>query len=239
MKDVLDTELQLFLRSILPDEDAVQTELRDYADAHHISVVDPEVGYLLHLLTGLVQPNNVLEIGTAIGIYIARAIKEGRLTTIELQEERHVMALEYFKRAGVAEKIHAICGDARELVPQLDEQYDMIFMDAAKGQYIHFMPDTGSMMAMFERSTGRLPDIIMGKPYAYTVDYVTNRIGCKREEIAFVGDRLETDIAIGTKNGLKAVLVYTGVTTPEMYEKSEIKATVTFENIGELGKALI
>ena len=142
MKDVLDTELQLFLRSILPDEDAIQAELRDYADAHHISVVDPEVGYLLHLLTGLVQPNNVLEIGTAIGcsgIYIARAIKEGRLTTIELQEERHVMALEYFKRAGVAEKIHAICGDARELVPQLDEQYDMIFMDAAKGQYMEFL----------------------------------------------------------------------------------------------------
>ena len=59
------------------------------------------------------------------------------------------------------------------------------------------------------------------------------------EEIAFVGDRLETDIAIGVKNGLKAVLVYTGVTTPEMYEKSDIKATVAFENIGELGKALI
>ena len=102
-----------------------------------------------------------------------------------------------------------------------------------------FMPDTGSMIALFERSTGRTPDIIMGKPYAYTVDYVTNRIGCKREEVAFVGDRLETDIAIGVKNGLKAVLVYTGVTTPEMYEKSEIKATVAFENIGELGKALI
>lgn len=102
-----------------------------------------------------------------------------------------------------------------------------------------FMPDTGSMIAMFERSTGRTPDLIMGKPYAFTVDYVTNRIGCKREEVAFVGDRLETDIAIGVKNGLKAVLVYTGVTTPEMYEKSDIKATVAFENIGELGKALI
>lgn len=102
-----------------------------------------------------------------------------------------------------------------------------------------FMPDTGSMIAMFERSTGRTPDLIMGKPYAFTVDYVTNRIGCKREEVAFVGDRLETDIAIGVKNGLKAVLVYTGVTTPEMYEKSEIKATVAFENIGELGRALI
>lgn len=102
-----------------------------------------------------------------------------------------------------------------------------------------FMPDVGAFMALFEASTGRKPDLIMGKPYAYTVDYVTNKIGCKREEIAFVGDRLETDIAIGVKNGLKAVLVYTGVTTPEMYEKSEIKASVAFENIGELGKALI
>lgn len=142
MKDVLDTQLQLFLRSILPDEDDVQTELRNYADEHHISVVDPEVGYLLHLLTGLVQPKNVLEIGTAIGcsgIYIARAMREGMLTTIELQEERHTMALEYFKRAGVSNKIHAVCGDAREIVPKLDDQYDMIFMDAAKGQYMEFL----------------------------------------------------------------------------------------------------
>ncbi len=102
-----------------------------------------------------------------------------------------------------------------------------------------FMPDAGAFIALIKASTGREPDLVMGKPYAYTVDYVTNRIGCKREEVAFVGDRLETDIAIGVKNGLKAVLVYTGVTTPEMYEKSDIKATAAFENIGELGKALI
>ena len=102
-----------------------------------------------------------------------------------------------------------------------------------------FMPDVGAFIALIKASTGREPDLIMGKPYAFTVDYVTNRIGCKREEVAFVGDRLETDIAIGVKNGLKAVLVYTGVTTPEMYEKSDIKATAAFENIGELGKALI
>ena len=94
-----------------------------------------------------------------------------------------------------------------------------------------FMPDVGSYMALIKASTGREPDLIMGKPYAYTVDYVTNRIGCKREEVAFVGDRLETDIAIGVKNGLKAVLVYTGVTTPEMYEKSDIKATCTAESL--------
>ena len=102
-----------------------------------------------------------------------------------------------------------------------------------------FMPDVGAFIAMFEASTGRLPDLIMGKPYGFTVDYVTNRIGCSREEICFVGDRLETDIAIGAKNGLKSVLVFTGVTSPELYEKSDIRATVALDNIGELGKLLL
>lgn len=101
-----------------------------------------------------------------------------------------------------------------------------------------FMPDVGSFIALFKSSTGREPDLIMGKPYAYTVDYVTNRIGCRRDEIAFVGDRLETDIAIGANNGLKTALVFTGVTTPELYEKSPVKATGAFENIGELGRIL-
>lgn len=102
-----------------------------------------------------------------------------------------------------------------------------------------FMLDTGSMMAMFHQSVGRYPDLIMGKPYGYTVDYVCNRIGCQRHEIAFVGDRLQTDIGIGAKNGLKTALVYTGVTSPEQYEKSDIKASRTFQNIGELGKLLL
>lgn len=142
MKDVLDLELQLFLRSLLPEEDAVLLEMRSYAEEHHIPVVDPEVGYLLHLLTGLIQPQSILEIGTAIGcstIAMANAMEAGSITTIELTEERHTMALDYFNRAGVADRIHAVLGDARELVPQLDRQYDMIFMDAAKGQYQEFL----------------------------------------------------------------------------------------------------
>ena len=96
---------------------------------------------------------------------------------------------------------------------------------------IGFMPDTGSMIEMFAASTGRYPDIIIGKPYGHTVDFVTNRLGCTRDEICFIGDRLETDIAIGMKNGTKSVLVYSGVTTPEMYEKSDIKATCTAESL--------
>ena len=67
MKDVLDLDLQLYLRNLLPQEDALLQEMRSFAEEHYISIVDPEVGYLLHLLTGLVQPQTILEIGTAIG----------------------------------------------------------------------------------------------------------------------------------------------------------------------------
>ncbi len=101
-----------------------------------------------------------------------------------------------------------------------------------------FMPDVGAFMALIKASTGRQPDLIMGKPYAFTVDYVTNLIGCKKEEIAFIGDRLETDIAIGSENGLRSVLVYTGVTTHEMYAASKIKAAAAYENIGEFADDL-
>lgn len=97
-----------------------------------------------------------------------------------------------------------------------------------------FMTDTGSMIEMFYASAGRYPDIIVGKPYEYTVDYVTHMLGCTRDEICFIGDRLETDIAIGMKNGTKSVLVYSGVTTPEMYAQSDIKATVAVKDLKAL-----
>ena len=83
-----------------------------------------------------------------------------------------------------------------------------------------FMVDTGSMMAMFRQSVGRMPDLIMGKPYGFTVDYVCHKLGLNPSDIAFVGDRLETDIRIGVDNGLKTALVYTGVTSPEQYRMS-------------------
>ena len=59
MKDVLDLDLQLYLRSLLPQEDALLQEMRSFAEEHYVSIVDPEVGYLLHLLTGLVQPQTI------------------------------------------------------------------------------------------------------------------------------------------------------------------------------------
>ncbi len=100
-----------------------------------------------------------------------------------------------------------------------------------------FMPDTGSMMALIKASTGKEP-LVMGKPYAETVKYLTNKLNCAKDELCFIGDRLETDIKIGEENGVTTVLVLTGVTDMDLYEKSDIRATVVKESLKALSEEL-
>ena len=98
-----------------------------------------------------------------------------------------------------------------------------------------FMPDTGSMIEMFAASTGKRP-LVMGKPMTHTVDYITSLLGCQRDEIAFIGDRLATDIAIGADHGIPCALVLTGVTTTQEYETAGIPASVVAESLEALGE---
>lgn len=150
MKDVLDIKLQLFLKSLLPERDDLLLTIEDYALKHHISIVEPEIGQLLNFLIHLTKPKKVLEIGTAIGystIWMARALDdEGMITTIELLPQRFLMALENFKKAQVDSKIKSINADAREVVHQLDDTFDFIFLDAAKGQYPEFLKLTDKLL---------------------------------------------------------------------------------------------
>ena len=100
-----------------------------------------------------------------------------------------------------------------------------------------FMPDTGSMIEMFAASTGKRPEVL-GKPMTATVDYITDLLHCERDELAFVGDRLMTDIAIGMNHNIPCALVYSGVTTPEEYAESEIRASVAVKDLKALGDYL-
>lgn len=100
-----------------------------------------------------------------------------------------------------------------------------------------FMPDTGSMIEMFAASTGKRPEVL-GKPMTATVDYITDLLHCERDELAFVGDRLMTDIAIGMNHNIPCALVYSGVTTPEEYDESEIRASVAVKDLKALGDYL-
>jgi len=101
-----------------------------------------------------------------------------------------------------------------------------------------FWPDTGSMIALFEASTGRRP-IVLGKPMRTTVDYLVRLLRCAPEELVFVGDRLETDVAIGAKHGIPSVLVLTGATSLDEYEaQNEIKAGLVVESMADLAAYL-
>ena len=97
-----------------------------------------------------------------------------------------------------------------------------------------FMPDIGAMIAFVRASTGREPDLIVGKPNRMIIDAVSRKLGLKIEEMAMVGDRLYTDIALGQTSGITTCLVLSGETHPEDLVNSPYQPTYTFENLGAL-----
>lgn len=109
-------------------------------------IIKPEVADFMKVLLTMQKPKEILEIGTAVG-YSAMLMSE------YLQEEGHITTIERFpymlnkarkniKQAGLEDKIHILEGDATDILKSLkDEQYDVIFMDCAKGQYINFLPE--------------------------------------------------------------------------------------------------
>ena len=112
------------------------------AIADEVPIIRKEMG---NLLKELVQPERILEVGTAVG-YSSILMSENMphnctITTIENYDKRIPVAKNNFKRAGKEDVITLIEGDALEVLKTLDGPYDFIFMDAAKGQYINYLPD--------------------------------------------------------------------------------------------------
>ena len=97
-----------------------------------------------------------------------------------------------------------------------------------------FAPDIGAIIAFIEASTGRVPDLIVGKPHAGIVEAALDRTGLKAHELAMCGDRLYTDIETGLQHGMLSVLVLSGETTPEMAAESSTKADLTFDRLSDM-----
>ncbi len=139
-----------YIRSTLRRSEGLLRELEQYAAEHHVPIVTPEVAQLLIVLGKMLRPVRILEIGTAIGysaILLAGVLGDrGRMDTIERQEEMLIKARENIKKAGLEHTISIIAGDAQEVLMCLDKQYDMIFLDAAKGQYPEFLPECLRML---------------------------------------------------------------------------------------------
>lgn len=115
-----------------------------------VPIIRKEMGNLLKVLLLLKRPQKILEVGTAVGyssILMSENMPENcRITTIENYEKRIPVAKNNFKRAGKEEVITLLEGDAMDILKELDGTYDFIFMDAAKGQYINFLPELLRLM---------------------------------------------------------------------------------------------
>lgn len=120
-------------------------ELEKYARENDVPIVRPQMQSLLKFLMAFQKPEAILEVGTAIGfsalLMSEYAPKDAHITTIEKYEKRIPLAKENFQKAGKEEVITLLEGDAIDILGNLKETYDFIFMDAAKGQYINFLPD--------------------------------------------------------------------------------------------------
>lgn len=119
-------------------------ELEAYARKTDVPIIRKEMQSLLKTLLAMNKPKQILEVGTAIGfsaLLMAEAAPEAHITTIEKYEKRIPLARDNFKRFGKEGQITLLEGDAAQILKELTGTYDFIFMDAAKGQYIHFFPE--------------------------------------------------------------------------------------------------
>lgn len=142
---IVDERMITYIHSLeMPDSPIIE-QIEQEALETYVPIIRKETQSFLKVLLMIQKPLRILEVGTAIGfsaILMSEYMPEnGKITTIEKYEKRIPIARENFKRAGKEEQITLIEGDALEVMKSLEGPYDLIFMDAAKGQYIHYMPE--------------------------------------------------------------------------------------------------
>lgn len=141
---IVDERLVTYINSLDRGNTPVLDEIEKAALRDFVPIIRKEMQSFLKLLLAMQKPMRILEVGTAVGfsaVLMAEYAPKGcQIVTIENYEKRIPIAKANFERAGKQEQITLLEGDATEILPQLEGQFDMIFMDAAKGQYINFMP---------------------------------------------------------------------------------------------------
>ena len=148
---IVDERMVTYIRSLERPENPVIEVIEQEALENFVPIIRKETQSFLKVMMLMNRPARVLEVGTAVGfsaILMSEYLPEGsRITTIENYEKRIPIARNNFKRAGKEEQITLIEGDALEVMKTLEGPYDFIFMDAAKGQYIQYMPEAVRLLA--------------------------------------------------------------------------------------------
>ncbi|HIT06974.1 MAG TPA: O-methyltransferase [Candidatus Scybalocola faecipullorum] len=141
---IVDERMIAYIRSLDRGETPLIADIAKQALADRVPIIRQETASLLKVLLKMTKPKKILEVGTAVGfsaLLMSEYAPQASITTIEKFEQRIIQAKENFAKAGKQSVITLLEGDAAQILKTLDSEYDFIFMDAAKGQYIHFLPE--------------------------------------------------------------------------------------------------
>lgn len=142
---IVDERMVTYINSLDQGNGAFLDQLEQEAKRDLVPIIRREMQSFLKVLLQIKRPKRILEVGTAVGfsalLMCDNTPDDTTVTTIEKYEKRIPIAKENFKNAGMEHRIIFLEGDAMDILKELKGTYDFIFMDAAKGQYIHFMPE--------------------------------------------------------------------------------------------------
>ncbi|KNY24877.1 O-methyltransferase family 3 [Pseudobacteroides cellulosolvens ATCC 35603 = DSM 2933] len=165
-----------YIRNTIKENDIILKELEMFAKENHVPIIQPEVAKLLLVTGKLLKPKRILEVGTAIGysaIILSKVLdKGGKIDTVDRYELMIDRARVNIKRAGLEDTVNIIVGDAVDVLKCLDKKYDMIFLDAAKGQYPEFLPEC---MRMLNKGGLLFSDNVLYKGMVANDDLVVRR----------------------------------------------------------------
>lgn len=190
-----------YIKKVNPKPPKFLKDMEDYALNNHIPIVDKEVAQFLNVLIKIKDAKNILEIGSAIGyssILMSNAMeKQGMVTTIERREDMIILAKENIKKYNFNESINLLEGEAQEILPTIKDKFDFIFIDAAKGKYMEFLP---SCIDMLKNGGVIVSDNVLFKGMVANDDLVVRRkktiVRRMREYLDYISDNpiLETSI---------------------------------------------
>lgn len=173
---IVDERMTSFINSYASPNSKALDELERYSIETNVPIVRKEMQSLIKFLLATKSPKNILEVGTAIGfsavLMAENSPENSMITTIEKYEKRIPIAKENFEKFGLSKRVKLLEGDATDILKELKGPYDFIFMDAAKGQYINFLPD---ILRLLSKDGILLTDNVMQEGDILESKYIVER----------------------------------------------------------------